>query len=185
MVKRSIFSLTKKLRMESFIDYVVQQLENNKLVFQGLLRGKDSKITHWRESPERWTLLEIICHLIDEEREDFRQRVQTTLESPGSLPPPIDPQGWIESRSYNDQDYDEKVEMFIAERSKSVQWLKSLNRPNWLNSYNHPQLGKMTSKAFLLNWLAHDYHHIRQINRLLYSYLQINGDLELSYAGDW
>jgi hypothetical protein len=35
------------------------------------------------------------------------------------------------------------------------------------------------------NWLAHDYHHIRQVNRRLYEYLQFKSKANLAYAGNW
>jgi hypothetical protein len=35
------------------------------------------------------------------------------------------------------------------------------------------------------NWLAHDYLHIRQINRYCYEMLQQNTRQNLKYAGDW
>jgi hypothetical protein len=38
---------------------------------------------------------------------------------------------------------------------------------------------------FLCNWLAHDQHHIRQLNTLQHEYLREKTGEDLKYAGDW
>jgi hypothetical protein len=43
----------------------------------------------------------------------------------------------------------------------------------------------MSARLFLHNWLAHDYLHIRQINRLKFAYLKAHSDISLDYAGAW
>lgn len=47
-----------------------------------------------------WSLVEVYCHLYDEEREDFRIRVMQTLLNPELPLPSIDPQGWVSARQY-------------------------------------------------------------------------------------
>lgn len=43
----------------------------------------------------------------------------------------------------------------------------------------------MSAKLFLTNWLAHDYLHIRQVNRMRYLYLKTQTGIPLDYAGDY
>lgn len=166
-------------------DLIIHHLETNRLVFKYLLEGKDHTEYTWRPRSGAWTLLEIVCHLYDEEREDFRTRVKNTLETPQIQPPAIDPPGWVKSRKYAAQSYDEKLATFMAERKKSIRWLKSLENPKWKNIYQHKYEGPMTACDLLANWLAHDYHHIRQINRNCYEYLRHAGKTRLTYAGNW
>lgn len=161
------------------------QLENNLSVFRGLLKASLPKEYLWKPQPEKWCLLEIVCHLCDEEREDFRMRVKTTLDSPGTLPPPIDPVGWVGKRNYIQQDFSKKLEEFEGERRTSVKWLKSFKNPEWTNSYEHESLGTLSAHSFLSNWLAHDYQHIRQILNLKHAYLQSVSGEKLNYAGNW
>ena len=42
-----------------------------------------------------------------------------------------------------------------------------------------------SAKQFLNNWLAHDYHHIRQINAIQYDFLKSSSGEALNYAGKW
>ena len=166
-------------------EQIIQRLETNKLVFQSLLDGREPDEYNFKPDPQSWSILEIVCHLLDEEREDFRTRVKNTLTTPLKQPPSIDPVGWVKSRNYSGQVYAERVEAFLTERKQSVKWLKSLKNAPWNNIYKHPTAGDMTAYSFLANWLAHDYHHIRQINRRTYEFLKNKSNISLAYAGDW
>ena len=48
---------------------IVQQLKKNKLVFLELLQGVDPKLVYWKQEEDKWCLLEILCHLYDEEQD--------------------------------------------------------------------------------------------------------------------
>lgn len=166
-------------------EQIIQHLEHNRLVFQSMLTGLEEDEYNFRPDKNSWTILEILCHLVDEEREDFKTRVRNTLTTPLKQPPAIDPVGWVVSRNYAQQLYTERLETFLTERRSSVKWLKGLDSPKWNNSYMHPRLGEMSAYSLLVNWLAHDYHHIRQINRRMYEYLKKKSKVSLSYAGEW
>ncbi len=164
---------------------LTRQLAKNKQVFNAMLGGLPSHMYLWRSKPEKWCLLEIICHLVDEECEDFRARVKHALKDPDTPFAPIDPVGWVKEREYLKQDYSEKLEKLMEERDRSVEWLRSMESPPWQNSTQHPELGPITAKQLLTNWLAHDFHHIRQINVLKYDYLNEHSKEDLGYAGKW
>lgn len=166
-------------------DYIIEKLENNLEVFSSLLKSINKEEYLYRPYSEHWCLLEIVCHLVDIERDDFRIRVQTVLEAPFKHPPAIFPEEWIESRSYTEQDFNKKIEEFTKERIASIAFLKALENPNWSNYYEHPTLGNLNGALFLRNWLAHDYLHIRQITRIKYSYLQKMIRSDCDYAGKW
>ena len=166
---------------------IADELEKNAGVFRALLAGLDKETYTWKQAEEKWCLLEIVCHLYDEEREDFRYRLNHTLTTPTEPMPPIIPVEWVRERDYMGQDYNKKLEAFLAERKKSVEWLRSLspNSPDWKNAYDHPKVGKLPAGLFLHNWPAHDYLHFRQITKLKYDYLAAHSKFSLEYAGNW
>ncbi|MDD5362067.1 MAG: DinB family protein [Ignavibacteria bacterium] len=166
-------------------ELLINELKKNKTVFSGLLSDIPEELITWRQSPDKWCLLEIVCHLYDEEREDFRSRVKNTLENPETLNNTIDPQGWVTSREYMEKDYGTMLKMFLEERDNSIEWLLGLKDPKWTNELNHPKRGPISAKKFFVNWLAHDYLHIRQILKLKYDYLKFSTGETLDYAGDW
>lgn len=164
---------------------IIQELERNQKVFEGLLTGLSKEEYLWKPFPEKWCLLEIVCHLYDEEKEDFRYRTRHVLETPRDPLPSIDPKGWVLDRKYAEQPFESTLSGFLKEREQSITWLKSLSSPDWDQFYDHKTFGHMTAKMFLSNWLGHDYLHLRQIIKLKFDYLKHSSNEPLGYAGEW
>ena len=164
---------------------IIQQLENNQKVFENLLKDKNQSQYLWRPKPEKWCLLEIVCHLLDEEIYDFRARVKHALEYPTRQLVPINPECWVKERDYISKDYNQTLQKFLKERINSVKWLEKQTDVNWNNAIIHPDLGKLSAELFLRNWLAHDYLHIRQILNYQYHIMKNTSEIDLSYAGNW
>ena len=167
------------------VESIISQLERNRTVFETLLKGVKEDQFLWRPHPEKWCLLEIVCHLFDEECDDFRARIKHALEKPSQEMTSINPEDWVVDRDYASKDYKERLEAFLSERDTSIIWLKSLNNVNWEQAIRHPEFGDMSARLFRNNWLAHDYLHIRQIIRYQYFYLKENSGVSLQYAGNW
>jgi hypothetical protein len=165
--------------------YIIHNLSRNRHVIYELLDGITKEEASWKPAPGKWSLLEIICHLHDEEREDFRTRLKHVLTTPSEPLPPIDPAGWVSERKYMEQDHNEVLRRFMEERERSLEWLRSLQSPAWGNAYDHPKFGKMTAELFFVNWHAHDLLHIRQILGVKHKYLAHHTSETLQYAGDW
>ncbi len=167
------------------MEFVVEQLQKNKSIFNELFKDENKDLFLWKQTPEKWCLLEILCHLYDEEREDFRFRTKWVLERPNEIPPPFNPIDWITERDYIQQNYKDMLDKFLAERDNSIVWLKSLKNPKWDNFYTHLKFGNQSANHYLDNWLAHDYLHIRQITKLKFDYLNHHSGERLDYAGIW
>ena len=167
------------------LDYFIDRFSKNRVVFEGLVRGLSLEQARWKPLPDKWSILEVVNHLYDEEREDFRQRVELVLSDPTQPWPPIDPRKWVTSRGYNDREVDLSLDNFFSEREKSLLWLRSLADPNWQNSNTGPN-GILTAGDLLASWLAHDYLHIRQISRLHWQYVGAIADpYQTAYGGPW
>src|SRR5882762_8576606 len=127
------------------LKYFIERLATNRQVFEGLTNRVSLEQARWKPSPDKWSILEVINHLYDEEREDFRQRLDLVLTNPEQTWPRIDPQTWVTSRQYNQRDLDTSLNNFFTEREKSLSWLKQLTTPNWLNRYEHPDGSRITA----------------------------------------
>jgi hypothetical protein len=163
----------------------IKALLKNRGVFHDLLAGTEKEQYHWKSKPESWSLLEVLCHLHDEEKEDFRSRLKHTLKTPELPLPQISPEQWPSERKYNEWDFENTLQKFLQERVQSVEWLSDLKAPAWDNTCLHPKIGPLTAELFLANWLAHDYLHIRQIIRLKFEFLKDHSKMDLAYAGAW
>lgn len=138
-----------------------------------------------RPTPEAWSVLEVICHLYDEEHEDFRQRLDLILHQPDAPFPPIDPQSWITSRRYNERDLAEMIEQWTAERLQSLAWLKGLPAPDW-ETEHVDQYGSIKAGEMLSCWVAHDNLHTRQLVELRRArLLKLTAPYDVAYAGEW
>jgi len=168
------------------LEFALTRLSANAEVLAILIRNATPEQARWKPSPEEWSILEVTCHLYDEEREDFRTRVRLTLTDPAADWPPIDPVGWVTARNYNAQDPAERLEAFLAERRASLEWLQGLENPNWASKKTHPRLGSATAGEMLTAWVAHDHLHIRQLNHLHWQWLaKHEPPFPLDYAGGW
>jgi len=166
------------------LEFFVSSFKDNTAVFEMHFRNLGVEQASWKPAENKWSLLEVLCHLYDEEKEDFRYRLKDILEAVEQPLPPIDPQEWVTSRDYASKNLSDMLAKFLVERKQSQEWLLSLADANWENVYNHPKIGPMSAAFVLANWLAHDYLHFRQIARLKYEYLQHLGNPNLSYAGN-
>lgn len=165
---------------------VARQLRQQAQTIRTLVDPITLEQARWKPNAEQWSILEVINHLYDEEREDFRQRIDYLLHKPGEEPPPIDPQGWVTARAYNARDLVPSLQNFLRERDESIAWLHNLRAPNWSASYTHPDGFTITAHDFLVNWAAHDLLHLRQLVALHYAWHQDQvRDISLEYAGGW
>ena len=149
-----------------------------------LVRSLPLEAARWKPSPERWSVLEVVCHLGDEEVDDFRHRIASTLRVPAAEWPPIEPSRWAVERRYNEQPLGPALARFLNERAASLQWLAAQREAKWDNAYQHPQAGPLSARVLLANWMAHDLLHLRQLARLQYEALATRGE-KLDYAGPW
>ncbi|HEY5731465.1 MAG TPA: DinB family protein [Anaerolineales bacterium] len=161
------------------------QLVNSAEIIRALVRGIDQEQAQVRPDAEAWSILEVVCHLYDEEREDFREHLDFILHRQNEEWHVIDPQGWVTERRYNEQDFTEMQEKFFAERDKSLEWLKGLTNTNWKTTYTSVY-GSMKAGDMLSSWVAHDNLHIRQLVELRRHLIErLTQPYEIQYAGDW
>lgn len=129
------------------------------------LEGVSENDVRWRPPDNAWSILEIVAHLADEEELDFKVRLRSTLEDAMKKWPGIDPPGWAVEKKYNSWDLRETLDRFTAERARSVEWLRSLDKPDWNQTHEHPKIGAIRAGDLLAAWAAHDHFHLRQITK--------------------
>jgi hypothetical protein len=167
------------------LDYFIKRFSSNRAVVEGLLADVSLDQARWKPSPDKWSMLEVINHLYDEEREDFRQRLELTLANPAEPWPTINPREWPVTRAYNDREVDMSLNNFLVERENSLRWLRELSQPNWENCNDGPN-GRLSAGDLLASWLAHDFLHIRQLARLHWQYVAKTAQpYQTNYGGPW
>jgi hypothetical protein len=163
---------------------LIDRLEANREVILALVSRVSEEHGRWRPAPDKWSILEVVNHLVDEEREDFRARLESTLRDPKEDWAPIDPEGSARDRRYQDRALVPSIQNFLAEREQSLRWLRSLESPAWENAHSHPAFGTLSAGDLMTSWVAHDLLHIRQLARLHWQYLaRIAQPYTPDYAG--
>jgi len=162
-----------------------QELENSTEIIRTLLARVNQEEARIKPNPESWSMLEIVCHLFDEEREDFREHLDFILHRQNEEWHRIDPEGWATERRYNERDFIEMQKEFFAERTKSLEWLRRLSEANWEMTYTS-QYGSMKAGDMFASWVAHDNLHIRQLVELRRNLIEgMVSPYDIQYAGDW
>lgn len=167
------------------LDYCKKQLADDAQRIRSLAEGVEERQARWKPDVESWSILEVLCHLLEEEQRDFRVRLDITLHRPGEPWPGIDPGGWVTEHAYNEQDLKATLQMFLEERQASLARLKSLENPNWEATYEAPW-GPITAGDLLASWVAHDLLHMRQLVELHWHYKEAQvAPYSTRYAGEW
>jgi hypothetical protein len=164
---------------------IMRQMAENAEAIRSFTGSISSEQAKWKPDPETWSMKEVMEHVYNEERGDFRAHIQEMFHAPpqpwGALQP-----GWKPMESCQ-----QALEGFLAERAASLAWLRALNAPDWdLESRASfgPDGGELVLKAgdVLVSWLAHDYLHIRQMNELQFAWNEHQGlPYSVEYAGGW
>jgi len=162
-----------------------RELETNAETIRALIAGVTQAEAQIRPTPDSWSILEVVCHLADEERNDFRPRLDIMLNHPTESFAPNDSQEWILERKYNERDLAKSLEDFLAERKQSLEWLKGLSGSNWEVTYTTPYR-TMTAGDMFVSWVTHDILHLRQLVELRYArVLRLTAPYNVEYAGGW
>jgi hypothetical protein len=150
-----------------------------------LVQDVSGEQARWKPDADSWSILEVVKHLYDEEREDFRVRLDIILHRPDEAWPKIDPQGWVTARRYNEGDLATSLDGFLREREASLAWLQTVAGADWEKTYM-AAFGPIKAGDMFAAWVAHDLLHLRQLVELQWAYLdrKLTG-YSTRYAGEW
>ncbi len=167
-------------------DLLIGRLEHFAYALPNLVKGIPEVEARWRPSDGGWSILEVVCHLGDEEEHDFRRRLELLLTDPERPWPRVNVDEMVEEGNYNERDLARECDRFQRERLKSVRWLRSTGTADWTATKDHPKLGLIRAGDLLASWAAHDALHLRQIARRLYDLANRDAPgFSTSYAGKW
>lgn len=167
------------------LESLIAQMDDSAQRVRALVEGVSDEQARWKPDPDTWSILEVVSHLLDEEKEDFRVFLDYALHHPGEPRPPIAPQAWVTERAYNQQDPGESLQGYLAARESSLAWLRTLSSPDWEAAYQAPW-GPIKAGDIFASWVAHDLLHTRQLVELHWAWTtrQVQ-PYSTRYAGEW
>jgi hypothetical protein len=115
-----------------------------------------------RPAPDEWAPVEIVCHLRDEEAEDFGARVRVVLAGGASFAP-IDPERWAVERRYREADPGDALAAFRQLRRESVALLETVTVAALTRVGNSPSGLSLSGLDIVAAWVTHDRLHLAQL----------------------
>lgn len=143
-----------------------RHLERLLPVLDPLLADLDDRKLRSRPVATEWAPVEIVCHLRDEETEDFGARLRVVVEG-GNHFAPIDPERWAVERRYGEAVPREALDALRVRRHASLGWLETLDPERLLRSVSHPGAGTLSGLDLLAAWVCHDRLHLHQLTGTL------------------
>ncbi|MEM9065481.1 MAG: DinB family protein [Planctomycetota bacterium] len=168
------------------LEALAARMERFPAALSALVSGLPANDALWRPDERTWSITEIVAHLVDEELEDFRARVLSTLADPSTPWSPWDPEGTATHRSYRERDLESELARFAVARADSLEQLRAAaSGADWELAYQHPTHGPLRVGDLMTSWAAHDALHLRQISKRLFELASRDGGYGSDYAGSW
>lgn len=131
-------------------------------LLDAMLANLDDAMVRTRPAADEWAPIEILCHLRDEETEDFGARLRAVLDGHREFSP-IDPEGWVEARRYREAGLGEVLGDLRERRGASLALLASITPERLSNALPHRSLGQLSGLDLVVAWVAHDHLHVAQL----------------------
>jgi hypothetical protein len=147
---------------DTLLEEARRELARLPAVLENLLSGLDPAGGRTRPAKDEWSPVEILCHMRDEESEDFGARLRVIVDGAGDFAP-IDPELWPEERRYREASLPDVLETLRARRQASLDLLASISPKALEGSRPHKRLGRLSGQDILAAWVAHDRIHLCQL----------------------
>ena len=168
---------------DTLLDEARRELGRLPPVLDALLAGCDEATARTRPAPGEWSPVEILCHLRDEEGEDFGARLRVIVDGAAEFAP-VDPGRWADERRYREASLPDVLEALRARRLASLDHLASVAPDTLRGSRSHRRLGRLSGLDVLAAWVTHDRIHLAQLAGTLARIWALRwADQQTEYAG--
>lgn len=139
----------------------VSMLEKTPAILEILLRGLPADVQAWKPAPDRWSIVEVLAHMVMIERLYEQRARRIVLENSPALPKYQEPAGPAPKKSAS-----QHLEEFVPLRRTFVFYLHSIPSSAAGRTGEHVELGTISLSQMLHELANHDLGHLRQIAEL-------------------
>jgi hypothetical protein len=144
------------------LDHARAELARMPAAVAALTAGLDESGARRRPVAGEWSPVEILCHLRDEETEDFGARLRVILDG-GAAFVPIDPERWAEERRYRDMALPAAIQAWRERRGATLELLAAVTPDALAGSRPLGRSGQLSGLDLLAAWVTHDRLHLAQL----------------------
>jgi hypothetical protein len=168
------------------IEEIIRQLTGNAQAMRALVGTTSDEQAQWKPNPDTWSMKQVMEHVYNEERIDFRKILKRMLNAPPQPPGESQHEEYVPV-----EDYRRALADFLMEREASIKWLRTLESPDWDVTSQWPvgptgEVIVFRAGDVLLSWVEHDVLHLRQMIELLHAWNEKQAPpYSLMYAGGW
>ena len=131
---------------------------------KGALAGVPKKLQQWNPAPGKWSILQIICHMRDMEKEAYLTRYKRILEEDTPSLPDLDGDTLALERGYQELKLGDVVRDWKSARKESLKLLKRVKGGQWQRVGTHEADGPLTMEELLhRHAVGNDRAHLNQI----------------------
>jgi hypothetical protein len=128
------------------------------------VKGVGKALLLWPPAPGKWSILEIVCHLRDMERDAYLSRYQRILAEENPLLPDIDGDRYALENDYRSQRLGEALREWTRLRRECLKLLSRVKREEWARVGTHETAGRLTMDDLLRRQaVGNDEAHLGQI----------------------
>jgi hypothetical protein len=131
-----------------------------------LIEGIPDEQLRKRPHPEKWSVVEILAHLAEDELVTS-WRYRQMLENNGGPLAAFDQDLWAQWGDYGRWDAQQALDLFTLLREANLRMLRCLNEADWQRSGVHTERGPITIADLARHMAGHDVNHIEQIRSIL------------------
>jgi hypothetical protein len=121
------------------------------------------EMVRWRPEAREWCALEVLGHLCETEERGFAGRIRQILAEPRPAFHGWDPDAVARARRDAERDPAELLAEFSRRRAASIALVETLTEADYELGGDHPEVGFLTVRDLLHEWVHHDANHLRQL----------------------
>lgn len=130
-------------------------------------KGIPRAVLLWTPAPGKWSILEIVCHLRDMERDAYLARYRRILAEENPALPDVDGDRYSLENDYRSQKLGEALRDWTRLRRETLKLLSKLKRDEWDRAGVHETAGRLTLADFVRRQaVGNDEAHLGQIEAI-------------------
>jgi hypothetical protein len=131
------------------------------------LRGVPKKLLLFTPAPGKWSIMEILCHMRDMEREAYLERYTRILAEPEPSLPDVNGDALAIERDYRGQKAADILRDWMRLRRESLRLLKKAKPEQWRRAGIHETMGRVTIDELVARHASgNDSAHLAQIDAI-------------------